>query len=108
MLEDGNIQMRKAEDEKFYCDINLKLKEYGELNIKMTLFEKNQLNLHIYSAHKEFKSIIKENIASLRSALIETNITPREIRIFEPKQKPKASPYTIVDDNLKIGFEIKA
>jgi hypothetical protein len=106
MLEEGNIEMRKAEDEKFYCDIDLKLKEYGELNIKMTLYEKNQLNLHIYSCNEEFKTIIKDNIASLRSALIETRITPREIRIFEPKQK--VSPYGMVDDDLKMGFEVKA
>ena len=107
MLEDGNIQMKKSEDEKFYCDINLKLKDYGELNLKLTLFEKNQLNLHIYSSSEEFKALVKENIPALRSALIDTQITPREIRVYEPKKVP-LSPYQNQDDNFYMGFEVKA
>jgi len=108
MMEDGNIQMKKSDDDKFYCDIDLKLKEYGELNLKLTLFEENQLNLHIYSSNEEFKEIVKQNIPSLRSALIDTQITPREIRIFEPKAKQQNSPYGAVEDELQIGFEVKA
>ena len=108
MLEDGNIEIKKSDDEKFYCDIDLKLKEYGELNLKLTLYEKNQLNLHIYSSNEEFKNIVKENIPSLRSALIEAQITPREIRIFEPKSKAQNSPYGEPNDELHIGFEVKA
>jgi len=107
MLEDGNIQMKKSEDEKFYCDIDLKLKDYGELNLKLTLFEKNQLNLHIYSSSEEFKALVKENIPALRSALIDTQITPREIRVYEPKKVP-LSPYQSQDDNFYMGFEVKA
>ena len=108
MLEDGNIQMKKDDDEKFYCDIYLKLKEYGEVNLKLTLFEKNQLNLHIYSSNDVFKKIIQQNIPSLRSALIDEQITPREIRIFEPKSKINTSPYPALDEQIHIGFEVKA
>ena len=108
MLEDGNIEMRKDDEDKFYCDIDLKLKEYGELNVKMVMYDKNQLNIHIYSSHDEFKTIMKENIPSLRSALIETQITPREIRIFEPKKQIASSPYAPQNDDLDMGFEVKA
>jgi len=107
MLQEGNIELKKAENDKFYCDIDLKLKEYGELNLKLTLYEKNQLNLHIYSSNSEFKEIIKENLSSLRSALINEQITPREIRIFEPKKQPPPSPYESQHDNLNMGFEVK-
>ncbi len=107
MMEEGNIQMKKSDDEKFYCDINLKLKEYGELNLKLTLYEKNQLNLHIYSSNKKFKEIIKENIPSLRSALIDTQITPREIRLLEPRNTTHNSPYQMQDDGIHMGFEVK-
>ena len=108
MMEEGNIQMKKSEDDKFYVDIDLKLKEYGELNLKLTLYDKNQLNINIYSANQELKSLIRDNIPSLRSALINTQITPREIRIHEPKTAVSASPYQTQDDNIYMGFEIKA
>ena len=109
MMEEGNIQMKKSDDDKFYCDIYLKLKEYGEINLKLTLYEKNQLNLHIYSSNEEFKSLIQENIPMLRSALIDTQITPREIRVHEPKASKKStSPYQQEDNSIYMGFEVKA
>ena len=107
MLEDGNIQMKKDDDDKFYCDINLKLKEYGDLNLKLTLYDKNQLNLHIYTSNEKFKEILKENIPSLRSALIDEQITPREIRIFEPKSTATNSPYGNTNEQIHMGFEVK-
>jgi len=108
MLEDGNIELKKDDEDKFYCDIYLKLQEYGEVNLKLTLYEKNQVNLHVYSANQEFKDIVQENIPMLRSALIDIQITPREIRIFEPKQKTPTSPYENNGENIYMGFEVKA
>lgn len=107
MLEDGNIEMKKDDDEKFYCDIHLKLKEYGPVNIKLTLYQKNQLNLHIYSSHQVFKELMKEAIPSLRSALIDEQITPREIRIFDTPISINSSPYTKQDEHIHMGFEVK-
>lgn len=107
MMEEGNITMKKDDEEKFYCDIDLKLKEYGDLNLKLTLYDKNQLNLHIYSSSDKFKELVKENIPSLRSSLIEAQITPREIRVFEPKQHVNTSPYQKQEDNIYMGFEVK-
>ncbi|MDQ7061415.1 MAG: flagellar hook-length control protein FliK [Sulfurimonas sp.] len=107
MLEDGNIQMKKDDDEKFYCDIHLQLKEYGEVNLKLTLYDKNQLNLHIYSANEDFKGLIQDAIPSLRSGLIDEQITPREIRIFDLKTKLNTSPYSNTDEQIHMGFEVK-
>ena len=113
MMEDGKIEMKKSDDDKFYCDIYLKLKEYGEVNLKLTLYDKNQLNLHIYSSNEQFKSIIQENIPMLRSALIYTQITPREIRIHEVKtSQASTSPYKQESTNgyseeIHMGFEVK-
>ena len=106
-LEDGNIEMKKDDDDKFYCDIDLKLKEYGDLNLKLTLFEKNQLNLHIFSSSDTFKELVRENIPSLRSGLIDAQITPREIRIFEPKIVSGTSPYPKEEQQIHMGFEVK-
>jgi len=107
MLEDGNIEIKKDTDEKFYCDIHLKLKEYGPLNIKLTLFEKNQLNIHIYSSHENFKKLMQEAIPNLRSALIDEQITPREIRILDLQNTTNSSPYTKEEEHIHIGFEVK-
>jgi hypothetical protein len=105
-MQEGSIEMKKA-DEKFYCDIDLKLKEYGELKFKLALYEKNQLNLHIYTSSKDFQNIVKENLPMLRSAIIDVNVTPREIRIFEPKETNATLAYNNPSGSLKSGFEVK-
>lgn len=106
-LQEGNISLKQADDNKFYCDIELKLKEYGELKLRLELYDKNQLNIHVYSNSEDFKTLVKENIGSLRSALINSEITPREIRIFNEKPTKTASPYTNSSKNIDIGFEVK-
>ena len=106
-LQEGHIELKRDKESRFYCDIDLKLKEYGELNIKLTLYDENQLNIHIYSDNTAFKEIIKENIASLRSALIESQITPREIRLFDTLKKSEPSPYESSDKPIDLGFEVK-
>lgn len=106
-LEEGNINIKKDKNSTFYCDIDLKLKEYGELKLKLALYEDNQINVHIYSQNAEFKEIIKENIASLRSALIESQITPREIRIFDTPKVGSASAYASPQREIDMGFEVK-
>lgn len=106
-LQEGQIELKKDKEKKFYCDIDLKLKEYGELNLKLALYDENQLNIHIYSDSDELKEMIKENISSLRSALIESKITPREIRLFESIKTSKPSPYESSDKPIDLGFEVK-
>lgn len=107
-LENGNINIKKDKEDKFYCDIELKLKEYGELTLKLVLYDKNQLNLHIYSDNSKFKDIIKEHVGTLRSALIDAQITPREIRLFETKKNSSISPYENSSNPIDMGFEVKA
>ncbi|MFA6136589.1 MAG: flagellar hook-length control protein FliK [Sulfurimonas sp.] len=106
-LEEGNINLKKDKDNKFYCDIDLKLKEYGALKLKLVLYDKNQINIQIYSDSSELKEIIKENIGVLRSALIESQITPREIRLFDAVKKSVASPYESSYNHIDLGFEVK-
>ena len=107
-MKEGQIEIKKDKDDKFYVDIDLKLKEYGALNLKLTLYEENQLNIQIHSDNKKLQTLVKENIPSLRSALIENQITPREIHIFDVKQTQQISPYESSTQNIDIGFEVKA
>ncbi len=107
-LEEGNIKLKKAEDDKFYCDIELKLKEYGELKLRLVLYEENQLNIQIHSDNTDLQTIVKENISLLRSALIESHITPREIRILDATKTSVPSPYENSLDEINVGFEVKA
>jgi len=106
-MQEGNISIKKAAQDKFYCDIELKLKEYKELKLRLTLYDENQLNIHISSDSAELKKMMGENMKELRSALIGSNITPRDIRFSNFTKNNQDQSYDHSNQNLNMGFEVK-
>lgn len=107
-LEEGSMTFKKTAGKKFYCEINLRLKEYGELNLMMGLYEGNQLEIQAHTEKPELKTLIQENISELRALLIHADLTPRSIRIFEMKESlsPLKDIYTTDGNGTDIGFEV--
>ena len=107
-LEDANINIKNFKDDKCYCDIELKLKKYGDINLRLLIYDKNQLNINIDTQNSDLKSLIKENIPMLRKKLIKSHISPREIRFLTKNKRDKKSVYEHESIDLDIGFEVKA
>ena len=107
-LEDGSFSMKKAKDGSFYCEIDLQLKEYGKLNMMLQLFEKNQLNIMIYTEQDKLKTIFKENMQALRSALTKVNVMPRNIHLHNlNEEKNRGLVYGEKERLNELGFEVK-
>lgn len=107
-LENGNLSFKKSKDGSSYCEIDLELSEYGKLNMMLQLFEDNQLNIMIYTQKQELKTLFKENIKSLRSALVSVNIMPRNIHLHDLNEDiKKTNPYQGNEKLNELGFEAK-
>lgn len=108
LLEEGSMGFKKGKEKKFYCEINLKLKEYGELNLLMALYEGNQLEIQAHTEKKELKELIDENVEQLRSFLIDAGLSPRRIRVFGMKETKTSSiiPYGSDESMSNGGFEV--
>ncbi|HIP54149.1 MAG TPA: flagellar hook-length control protein FliK [Sulfurimonas autotrophica] len=104
-LQEGNITIKNAKDEKFFCDIHLNLKSYGELNLRLALFNNNQLSININTKSEELQSLLQKKLPTLKKQLIHGNIIPKEIRFIKIKQNEYD---TQKDDSLQMGFEVKA
>jgi len=104
-VDKGEINIKKDRHKRFYCDIDLTLKEYGEVNLKLILYEQKQLTIHINSDNQDFKNMLQENINLLRKKLIENNIIIKEIRFFKKNNIKNYSQDNSEDINM--GFEIK-
>ncbi|MDF1883929.1 flagellar hook-length control protein FliK [Sulfurimonas sp. SAG-AH-194-C21] len=105
-LEDGNITIKSAKDDRFFTDIELNLKDYGELKLRLGMFETNQLNINISAQSKELKKILQENIATLKRQLIGENIIPVSIRFLDDSPTV-TSAYNEYNQDLNAGFEVK-
>jgi hypothetical protein len=106
-LKQGSLSIKKAKDNKSYCEINLTLKEYGEMSLMMGLYDENQLEMHIQTEKKDLKSLIQAHLGKLRELLVEAGITLRSIRIYDANEKiiPKTNVYTSDEANYASGFE---
>ncbi len=106
MLEDGSIEMKKKDEEKFYCQINLTLKEYGRVDLMLSLYDKNKLNLTIYTQKEEFKTEIRENMQKLKIALNNASLIPVNIKLLDLKEEKETIPEQTYLDNSysKIDF----
>lgn len=105
-LEEGSLNFRKAKAKTFYCEINLRLKEFGELDLMMGLYDQNQLEIQAFTEKKELKEALQEHLGDLRSVLIEAGMTLRRIRVLERSAQTSAAVY---DEALfdHSGFETK-
>ncbi|WP_152183784.1 flagellar hook-length control protein FliK [Sulfurimonas indica] len=105
-LEDGNITLKSAKNEKFFCDIELQLKEYGFLRLRLGMFEKNQLNINIECESVELETKMKSNIGQLKGNLLSAGIHPKDIRFI--KSSNENAPAYTNEQELQLGFEVKA
>ncbi|MEA3521831.1 MAG: flagellar hook-length control protein FliK, partial [Campylobacterota bacterium] len=105
-LDEGSLSIKKVKETKFYCEINLNLKDHGELRVMLALYDENQINIHAFSESEILKNTLRENISILKSAFSEAELTLREIRFFD-KEHSKNSHYNDAQSDLNMGFEVK-
>ena len=90
MLEDGNISMKQTEEDKFYCQINLTLKDFGKVDLMLALYDKNKLDLTIYAQREHFKTALRDNMQKLKIALNSVELIPVNIKLLDLKEENKS------------------
>ena len=114
MLEEGNISMKKIDEDKFYCEINLSLKEFGKTQLLLALYDKNKLDLTVYISQESFKQAFRENSIKLKQALNSADLIPVNINIIDMKKDKEESSVKKQTDiysqnqGLNMGVDIRA
>ena len=101
MLEDGNISMKKADEDKFYCQINLTLKDFGKVDLMLALYDKNKLDLTVYAQRDHFKTALRDNMQKFKVALNNVDLIPVNIKLLDLKEETqiKDEPSSIYTNN---------
>jgi hypothetical protein len=87
MLEDGSINMKKIDEEKFYCQINLTLKDFGKVDLMMALYDKNKIDLTIHAQREHFKVAVRDHLPNLKKALNDVDLIPVNIKLLDLKEE---------------------
>lgn len=114
MLEDGNISMKKTEEDKFFCQINLTLKDFGKVDLMLALYDKNKLDLTVYAQREHFKVAIRDNMQKLKIALNGVDLIPVNIKLLDMKEdnKEENKPTQVYmnnayNQNISSGIDIR-
>ncbi|MDH4944139.1 flagellar hook-length control protein FliK [Sulfurimonas sp. C5] len=102
-LEDGSFSVKKDKNGAYFCDIELNLKEYGELRIRLGLFEKKFLNINVTTQNQELKNLLLPDIKELKEQLTSTGLLVQDIRFIDPNE----TKYTQETKDIDLGFEVK-
>ena len=102
-MKEGKLTIKQSKNDSFFTDIELKLKDYGEIKIRLGMFETNQLNINITTQSSEFKTILQRNLPQLRQQLSSVGIVAKDIRFMDEKK----SAYGDSSSELALGFEVK-
>ncbi len=90
MLEEGSIGIKKANDEeKFYCQIHLTLKDFGKVDLMMGLYDKNKIDITIYAQREHFKEKVRDNLQTLKKSLNNVDLIPVNIKLLDLKEENK-------------------
>lgn len=108
LLEEGSFYIKKQNEDKFYCHIDLKLKEYGDLSLMLSLYDKTQLEFQALSQRDELTELIRQNLPELRSKLTMAGLTLRSMRVLSQNNLSKTlqDSYTTYF-NPSTHFEVK-
>ena len=116
MLEEGNISMKKTDEEKFYCQINLTLKDFGKVDLMLALYDKNKLDLTVYAQREHFKTALKDNMQQLKIALNNVHLIPVNIKLLDLKDENESKDKPVQayinngynqNSNLNSGVDIR-
>jgi hypothetical protein len=82
------LAFKKTADKKFYCEINLVLKEYGELDLMMGLYDENQLESKPTPRNLSLKPL-STNISPICVQCLSNQVSPPDRFEFLRETNPK-------------------
>ncbi|WNL27612.1 hypothetical protein QUR76_08895 [Arcobacter cryaerophilus gv. pseudocryaerophilus] len=107
MLEDGTVEIKEKEEDKFFCQIKLTLKDFGKIDLMLSMYDENKLDMTIYAQREHFKVTLRDNLQKLKLALNEVNIIPMHIKLLDMKEESEnkeQKPTNVYQNNYNNDF----
>ncbi|MCT7464487.1 flagellar hook-length control protein FliK [Aliarcobacter cryaerophilus] len=107
MLEDGSVEIKQKEEDKFFCQIKLTLKDFGKIDLMLSMYDENKLDMTIYAQREHFKVTLRDNLQKLKLALNEANIIPMNVKLLDMKEESEnkeQKPTNVYQNNYNNDF----
>lgn len=107
MLEDGSVEIKQKDEDKFFCQIKLTLKDFGKIDLMLSMYDENKIDMTIYAQREHFKVALRDNLQKLKLALNEANIIPMNIKLLDMKEESETQeqkPTNVYQNNYNNDF----
>ena len=102
-LEEGQVSLKKLKENRFFCEINLKLKEYGKIDLMLMLFDDIHLNISVFAEKEEFLELVQENLPSLKQGINKIGLIPSTVHLKKAELKEEnKNPMGLLGTGLNI------
>ena len=82
-LDEGQISIKKLKKKRYFCEINLKLKEYGQTDLLIMLFEDVNINISIFVQNQSFLARIRENLQILKQSINSVGLSVSNLYLYD-------------------------
>jgi hypothetical protein len=82
-IEDSDIKFHKTDEDTYSCQINLNLKNFGELKVFLVLDKFQNLGINIGVEDGTFKKMLQENLQELRSRINSIELLLQALNVFD-------------------------
>lgn len=106
-LNGGSIMMKQTSDEKFHCQIDLDLEQYGKLNMMLLLSGEKYIDISIAAQKKELGEKITQQLIELKRALNEVGLITGTVKMLEYKDVSAVKNDYFSGEKLQFGINIK-
>ncbi len=103
-LEEGQVSLKKLKENRFFCEINLKLKEHGKIDLMLMLFEDIHLNISVFAEKEEFLKIFQESLPQLKQSINKLGLIPSTLQLKQRDEKQQKQNFF---DSLGTGLNIE-
>ncbi|MGG7073018.1 flagellar hook-length control protein FliK [Campylobacter sp. 9BO] len=106
-VDNAKVAFKRGKKDKYYAQIDLNFKNFGQINVMTTLSEKRYIDITIATQRDEFKSLITENQKELKQAI---NSVGLMVSGFSIKTMPKDEIKRRFKDfsGLEMGYDVRA
>ncbi len=89
-LDDAQVSIKKLKQKRYFCEINLRLKEFGKIDLLVMLFDDISINISIFTKSDKFLKKIKQNLQVLRQGINSVGLLPQNIYLFNASKESRA------------------
>ena len=105
-VEGGNIAFKQGKKDKFYAQIDLNFKKFGQINVMVGLIDKRYIDFSVATQINEFKELILSNSSELKQAISKLGLIVSNFNI-KTLSKVKLNDRFKKFGGLDVGFDKK-